>query len=143
MAKESAFQFRILSKNWALTRDYPSTNKEGAVVGETETPKFDLYETEKDIVIEADLPGIDPQEIRAEFLNNQLTLEGKREPCSETGHFIRMERCLEDFRRIIPLPCTVDPQRSKASYDKGVLTLRLPKIVERRRKMIKIDINNR
>ena len=140
MAKESAFQFRVLSKNWALTRDYPSTNKDGAIVGETETPKLDLYETEKDIVIEVDLPGIDPQGVHVEFLNNQLILEGKREPCSETGHFLRMERCLEDFRRIIILPCTIDPQKSKAGYEKGVLTLQLPKIIERRRKTIKIQI---
>ena len=140
MAKEGSFQFRVLRNSWALTPEYPSTAREGGLQGETETPKLDLYETEKDILVEADLPGIDPQGIHIEFLDNQLTIEGKRMPNPEPGHYLRMERCLDEFRRIVVLPCTVDPENTKASYDKGILILRLPKIRDRRRKTIKIEI---
>jgi HSP20 family protein len=112
------------------------------LIGETETPLLDIYETPDCIVVEADLPGLDPHEIMVRLLDTQLTLEGKRceQGQAETGNYVRMERCYEDFRRILQLPCAVDPTTSQAAYEQGVLKLRLPKITERRRKAIKIEI---
>jgi HSP20 family protein len=133
----------MLKNPWVHLQDNPPSEGEGGLLGETETPRLDLYETEKDLVIEADLPGINPSEVSLRFLNNQLTLEGKRgerQEDSESVHYLRMERCLEDFRRIVHLPCAVDPQQAQACYQMGVLILRLPKIVDRRQRAIKIEI---
>ncbi len=143
MAKDRFFQFRMLKNPWDPSKDYPSPEEGSGILGETETPRLDLYETAEDIMIEVDLPGIDPQGISLQILNNQLTLEGKRGERGENpeaGHYLRMERCFEDFRRIVLLPCAVDPQQAQSAYEKGVLVLRLPKIVDRRRKAIKIEI---
>lgn len=140
MSEGRLFQFRVLKNTWALIQDYPSPEKESDVPGAAEPPKLDLYETEKDIIVEVDLPGMNPQGVCIQIRNNRLTLEGKLEACSETGYYLCMERCLEDFRRIVLLPCAVDPERAQAHYERGVLILRLPKIADRRRKAIKIQI---
>ena len=143
MAKEHFFQFQMLKNIWGPSQDDPSPGGGSGLLGETETPRLDLYETEKDVVIEVDLPGIDPQGVSLKVLNNQLTLEGKRGERGEKpemGHYLRMERCFEDFRRILLLPCAADPEQAQAAYEMGVLVLRLPKIVDRRRKAIKIEI---
>lgn len=112
------------------------------VIGETETPLLDVYETPEAIMIEADLPGIDPKAINIQLFDNQITLEGRRceQGDAETGHYLRMERCYEDFRRILQLPGAVDPTGVEARYDQGVLKLRLPKILDRRRKAIKVEV---
>lgn len=112
------------------------------VIGETETPLLDIYETPDAIMVEADLPGLDPQAIMVRLLDNQLTLEGRRceQGDADAGHYLRMERCYEDFRRILQLPCAVDPTGARGNYEQGVLKLRLPKITERRRKPIRIEI---
>lgn len=132
--------FRDLKDNWALTKDVPHSEKERGAAGETEAPKLDLYETENEIVAEVDLPGWDTTGISVRVLDNRMILEGRQESPCEQGNFIRMERYREDFRRIILLPCAVDPKNATAQYKKGVLTLRLPKITDRRRKAVKIPI---
>jgi HSP20 family protein len=132
--------FRDLKDSWALTKDVPSSEKERGISGETEAPKLDLYETEEHIVAEVDLPGWDAAGISVRVLDNRLILEGRQDSPHEQGNFIRMERCQEDFRRILLLPCAVDPKNAFARYERGVLTLRLPKIVDRRRKAVKIPI---
>lgn len=123
---------------WAITRDYQSKDKD--TTREAASPKLDLYETASDLIIEIDLPGMTSKEISTHILNNQLTLVGHLEKRTEQGNFIRMERSREDFRRVVDLPCTVDPERSEARYKNGVLILHLPKIIDRRRNAIKIPI---
>ncbi len=112
-------------------------------VGETETPLVDIYEQSDAIVLEADLPGVEPSEVAVRLVDNQVTIEGRRGQRGEgqeAGHYLRMERCFEDFRRIIHLPSAVDPQKAEASYRQGVLILRFPKIEDRRKRAIKIEI---
>lgn len=140
MDKKSRYQFRVHKDNWALARDYPSQEKESGIPGETETPKLDLYETEKDIIVEVDLPGVDAQCVSIQLLDNRLVLEGKQECGPATGNFIRMERSREDFRRTLDLPGAVDPQKAGARYEKGVLILKIPKIADRRKRGVKIPI---
>jgi len=111
--------------------------------GETETPLVDIYEQSDAVVLEADLPGIEPSEVAVRLVDNQVTIEGRRGQRGESqssGHYLRMERCFEDFRRTIHLPFAVDPKKAEASYRQGVLILRLPKIEDRRKRAIKIEI---
>ncbi len=141
MKQARFFQVRLGSRAAA---GGPSASEESAaVIGETETPLLDIYETADSIVVQADLPGVDPHAIGIRLLGVQLTLEGKRCQHGEVpdaGQYVRMERCYEDFRRILQLPCAVDPEGAHASYVQGVLVLRLPKITDRRRKAIQIEI---
>jgi HSP20 family protein len=101
---------------------------------------MDLYETDDEIVVEIDLPGMDPLGIVLQILDNRLILEGKRKHLPETGHYLRMERCFEDFRRVVRLPGAVRPERVQARYERGVVRLRMPKIEDRRRRAVRIEI---
>ena len=123
---------------WAITQDDQSKDQE--LKRETEKPRLDLYETASNLILEIDLPGMTSKEISTQVLNNQLILVGHLEKRTEIGNFIRMERSREDFRRVVDLPCTVDPERSEARYKNGVLILRLPKIIDRRQNAIKIPV---
>jgi HSP20 family molecular chaperone IbpA len=60
----------MLKNPWDPSKDYPSPEEGSGILGETETPRLDLYETAEDIMIEVDLPGIDPQGIGLQILNN-------------------------------------------------------------------------
>lgn len=102
-------------------------------------PFLDLYETDENLVIEIDLPGINPEDILIKVFEDIVIVEGiKRETEKERRlRYICMERNFESFRRIIRLPVAVNSMAGKAIYSEGVLKLTLPKI---REKVFKIKI---
>ncbi|MEK6683879.1 MAG: Hsp20/alpha crystallin family protein [Nitrospirota bacterium] len=145
MPKDRFFYLKIIGNPpGAFEGSRRSDEEEGkGMVGETETPLVDIYEQSDAVVLEADLPGIEPAEVTVRLGDNQVTIEGRRGQRGEgqeAGHYLRMERCFEDFHRIIHLPFAVDPQRAEASYRQGVLIIRFPKIEDRRKRAIKIEI---
>lgn len=145
MPRDRFFNIKMLKGSISLPQDIYSGRTEGAksLPEETETPLLDIYEDPEAIIIEADLPGIKPDEVSVHLSNNSVIIKGRRGGRAEedtTGHYLRMERCIEDFRRIIPLPISVDPHRSEANYRHGILILRFPRIKERRNRAIKIQI---
>ncbi len=102
-------------------------------------PLVDLYETDDRLVLEMDLPGIDPEDVLIKVYEDILIIEGiKREKHEERGfRYLCMERSFESFRRIIKLPVPVNTFEGKASYDNGVITVKFPKIGDR---VVKIKI---
>ncbi len=105
-------------------------------------PLMDVYETSEDIVLEMDLPGIDPKDVLIKVYEDVIIVEGvKREGHREKKlRYICMERNFESFRRIIKVPVPVDAAAGKAWYDHGVITVTFPKLKER---VIKISIENK
>ncbi|GBD40770.1 Spore protein SP21 [bacterium HR39] len=95
----------------------------------TLVPEIDLTETEGEYRITAELPGVDPKDVTVEVRGDLLVIRGeKRDEHEERGenrHFV--ERRFGRFERAIRLPAEVDLDRAEAVYDKGVLTIRLPK----------------
>jgi len=145
MSSERFFHLKMIPNPLVAYReDNPSSGEQGkGMIGETETPLVDIYEQSDAVVIEADLPGIEPNEMALRLVDQEVTIEGRRGQRGEgqeAGHYLRMERCFEDFRRIIHLPFAVDPKKTEAQYRQGVLILRLPKIEDRRKRSIKIEI---
>jgi len=145
MPKGRFFHIKMISNPLRSFEESPRSEAgEGkGLAGETETPLVDIYEHSDAIVLEADLPGIEASEVSVRLIDNQVTIEGqrgRRGEGGEAGNYLRMERCFEDFRRTIHLPFAVDPQRAEASYRQGVLILRFPKIEDRRKRAIKIEI---
>lgn len=102
-------------------------------------PLLDLYETEEHIVLEMDVPGINPEDVLIKVLDDIVVIEGIRRKEYEGGRlkFICMERNLESFRRIVGIPAPVESGNGKASYNEGVLRITLPKV---RDKVFKIKI---
>jgi HSP20 family protein len=92
-------------------------------------PALDVRKTDDRFELSLDLPGIDPEAVSVSFEDGMLTVSGKREFAEEnkgeTWH--RIERGFGTFARSVRLPRTADPDRIEATFDKGVLTVAVPK----------------
>ncbi len=92
-------------------------------------PRLDLAESDNEVIVKVELPGIDPKDVEINVVGNVLTLRGeKKQDRQERGrdfHFV--ERQYGSFHRSVPLPTTVDSDKVSAEYKGGVLTITLPK----------------
>lgn len=108
------------------------------------SPAVDIFETENELVLKADLPDIDPKNVGISLENGTLTLKGERKFESENNGkgFHRIERSYGKFVRAFSLPDTVEGDKVKADYKSGVLTVTLPKKEVAKPRTINIEINN-
>jgi HSP20 family protein len=92
-------------------------------------PAVDILEGDRDVVIRAELPGLEPKDVTIAVENNILTLKGERRTEAETKkeNYHRMERSFGAFRRSFALPATLDSDRVTAEFKNGLLTVTLPK----------------
>ena len=103
-------------------------------------PPMDLVETDDHLVLRADLPGLDSDDVDIEVKDGVLTISGERKAEHEekTDGYYRVERAFGGFSRSMTLPEHVDPDRIGASFDKGVLEVRIPKPEERKPHRVEI-----
>jgi len=103
-------------------------------------PALDVRETEERFEVTLDLPGMDPDAVGVTFEDGMLTVTGKRdlarEEKGETWH--RIERSYGTFARSIRLPQTADPERIEATFDKGVLSVSVPKVEQAKPRTIEV-----
>jgi HSP20 family protein len=104
-------------------------------------PAVDIYETEHELVVKADLPDVDPKDLDIRVENNILSIRGERkfEKVNE-DNYLRVERAYGSFSRSFALANTVNPDGIKADYQNGVLTLVIPKREEAKPKQIKVNV---
>jgi HSP20 family protein len=104
-------------------------------------PAMDLIETDEHFVLRADLPGMDEDDIKIELEDGTLTVSGERKAEHESKHegYYRVERAFGGFSRSLALPKGVDPENVNASFDRGVLEVRIPKPAERKPRRIEIS----
>ena len=107
-------------------------------------PAMDLLEEDEHYVLRADLPGMDESDVSVELDGNTLTIAGERKQQTQTTQegYHRMERASGAFRRTLTLPEGVDADEISASFDKGVLEVRLPKPEERKPRRVKIGVGS-
>jgi len=93
------------------------------------TPHIDVSETDKEIKVSAELPGMDEKDIDVSLTRDTLTIKGeKKQEAEDKGEgYYRMERSYGSFTRSIPLPIEVDTDKVQATFKKGVLEITLPK----------------
>ena len=105
-------------------------------------PSVDIYETEHELVVKADLPEIDPKDLDIRVENNILTIRGERkfEKNVNEENYLRVERSYGSFARSFTLANTVNSEAIKADYQNGVLTLSIPKKEEAKPKQIKVNV---
>lgn len=105
-------------------------------------PSMDVRENDKEIVIEAELPGIDEKDVTVTMQNGILTIKGEKkfENEEEKDDYQRIERRYGSFRRSMALPDTVSEDDVAAEFAKGVLTVKLPKKPEAVQEERKIEI---
>ena len=103
-------------------------------------PAMDVFETEGEIVATVELPGIDPDDVEVAVEDSTLTISGSREFSSEVREesFHRIERRYGSFSRAITLPQIADTEKVEAVFDKGVLTVEVPKVEKAKPKKIQI-----
>jgi HSP20 family protein len=102
----------------------------GAGVGQmVATPRMDVRETDQEVCVETDLPGVSEKDIEVRLDDDVLTIRGERkaERREDKENYHVMERSMGAFQRSMRLPFHVDPQQVQASFENGVLTVRLPK----------------
>jgi HSP20 family protein len=105
-------------------------------------PRIDVSETDSEIKIEAELPGVEEKDVEVVLSNGRLTIKGekKQEKEEKKKDFHLVERSYGSFARSIGLPFEADPEKVKASFAKGVLNITVPKPAEIKAKEKKIPI---
>lgn len=112
---------------------------------ESFVPNVDVKEKDKEILVTAELPGMDADDIEINVSDDVLTLRGekKEEKEEKEGNYYRRECSYGSFHRDIPLPVEVDADKVEAEFKKGVLKVRLPKKPESQRKAKKIQVKTK
>lgn len=132
------FAFRNRIDKW-MEEEFGKTQERGFAPGSW-FPSADIRETDKDIVISAEIPGIDEKDVELEIENRDLILRGKREFEKETKKedYSRIERSYGSFSRSFALPASADLDKITAVHEKGVLKITIPKAPELKPKKIQI-----
>jgi len=107
-------------------------------------PKVDIKDEDKEIIVSAELPGMDQKDIDVTVTNDSIRISGekKHEREEEEKDFYRHERFCGSFDRVIDLPAEVEEDKAEAEFSKGVLTIKLPKSEEAQAKRKKIKIKS-
>ena len=105
-------------------------------------PAVDIFETEHELVVKADLPDVNPQDLDVRVENNILTIRGERKFENKVNeeNYLRVERAYGSFSRSFSLANSVKSEAIKADYQNGVLTLSIPKREEAKPKQIKVNV---
>src|ERR1700761_4795358 len=105
-------------------------------------PAMDLVETEGEYVLRADLPGMSEADVNIELDENVLTISGERKSEHEErkAGYYRVERSSGAFRRSLTLPEGVDPESVRATFDKGVLEVTVPKPEQQTPRKVQIAV---
>jgi len=103
----------------------------------------DVYQTDDEVVVKAEMPGLAKEDIEVSLSDSTLTLKGekKREEKVEDEHYTRSERSFGMISRAVELPCEVEPGRATAKMTNGVLEVHVPKTeAEKQRKSVKVAV---
>lgn len=111
--------------------------------GWTFGPSVDVKETDKDIVVSAEVPGVDPDNIDVEVTEDSVILKGevKQEESAENETYRMTERRYGAFHRVIPLPAEVKASEARADYRNGVLEIRIPRSENAKARSVKLKVN--
>ncbi len=107
-------------------------------------PAIDIYQTKDDVVVETPLAGINPADVDISIENDVLTLEGKAQKKSEVEEkdYYRKEVRYGSFHRSVALPVSVNGDKAKATYEKGVLKIVIPKEERVKPKTVKVEVKD-
>lgn len=106
-------------------------------------PAIELKETDTEIVLKAEVPGVDSKDLDIQVSEDAVSISGvhQEEHRTEEKGMVRSEFRYGQFQRLVPLPTTVRYEDVKAEFKAGILTLRLPKVESARRKVVKVNLD--
>lgn len=108
-------------------------------------PSIDVAESEQEITVRAEIPGVDPKDLDIQLTENVLTLRGEKKEMTERkgDNYYHGERRFGTFQRVICLPVDVDPEKVSAEHANGVVTIRLAKVPGAAPKRIPVKVASR
>jgi HSP20 family protein len=108
---------------------------------EGKMPRVDVIDRDGEIVVRAEVPGVDKNDLDVSVTENSVTIKGstRREEKEEKGDYFRCETTQGSFSRTVSLPCDVDNEKAKTKFKDGILELTLPKMEKTKRRSIKIE----
>jgi HSP20 family protein len=111
---------------------------------ETFVPSVDVKEEDDQVVVSAELPGMDQKDVNVEVTQDSVRIAGekKQEQEEKEKGYYRRESAYGSFERIIDLPATVDEAKAEAQFSKGVLTIKLPKSEQAKAKRRKVQVKS-
>ena len=120
--------------------DWPAFGK-GMQPFEGKTPKVDVIERDDEIVVKAELPGVDKKDIDISVTKNTVTIKGKtsHEEKEEKGDYYRCEMSRGEYSRTMALPSDVNEEKAKAKFKDGILELTIPKAEKSKRQTVKVE----
>jgi HSP20 family protein len=125
-------------------RFFPKSFEEPGGIYPVWAPRVDVLETDQEVVVKMDLPGVDPKDVEISVIGEALVLKGERKEEHEEKKkgYHRMERFMGQFYRELPLPPVADPEKVVATSCKGVITVTIPKKPEAQPKKIAIKLKD-
>ena len=130
--------------NRLFEEQYGGKSEDSLTTAGAFVPPVDIYEDEHTIQLRLEVPGIDEKDLDIKVENNTLTVTGERklEKEEKEENFRRVERRYGSFTRSFTLPNTVNTEDINASYDNGVLNIKLAKRAEAKPKQIKVSVSS-
>jgi len=124
-----------------MARRFPSL-RAFAQFGES-SPAVDMYDNKNEIVVKAEVPGVDKDDLNISISDNMLTIKGetKKEEETKEEDYYYSERSYGSFMRVLNLPAKVNEKKIKASFKDGVLEIHMPKAAESKPKDIKVEVS--
>jgi HSP20 family protein len=127
---------RVMSDVWGTLAPLGSS-----LVGRNAFPAVNVWETDDDVLAEAELPGVSQEGLELDVVGSELTIRGERNLAPTDGTtFHRQERSTGKFRRTLRLPVEVDADKVEAKLHDGVLSVRLPKAARAKPRKIQVSV---
>jgi HSP20 family protein len=110
-------------------------------MSEMKVPSVDVVDRENEVVVKAEVPGVDKKDLDISVGEDSVTIKGEthHEEKEEKGDYYRREISSGSFSRTVPLPATVDGAKAKANFHDGMLELTIPKVEKAKRHNVKVD----
>ncbi|MCO6414128.1 MAG: Hsp20/alpha crystallin family protein [Thiogranum sp.] len=136
------FMSEFFGRGWMQPWQWPRPDwSRLAAPFEGRMPKVDIIDRNDEILVRAELPGVDKKDVDVSMTDYTVTIKGetRKEAKEEKGDYYRSEMSSGMFSRTVTLPAEVDGARAKATFKDGILELTLPKIEESKRRSIKVE----
>jgi HSP20 family protein len=126
---------------WPRDPDWWPSFSEMASLAEKRMPKLDIIERDGEVMVRAELPGVDKKDVDVSVSDRTITIKGssKKESKEEKGDYFRSEIRKGEFLRTATLPCEVDGEKSKANFKDGMLEITIPKVESSKRHNVNIE----
>lgn len=132
---------RFFDNDWSDEDFFPDVRIPSSI----KIPAVDVYEKGDNVIVEAHVPGLKVEDVNVEVAEDHLAISGERKDIKEEKekNFYRKETSYGSFSRVVPLPVKINPEKTQATSEDGVLKITLPKAEVKKRKQIKVSIKKK